>query len=107
MELRTSNGDGVCKVRIAVWGRIALRSAAFTLRNKPDPASEPKFTIADVSEAVKSTAHGFGDVIEMRMKVRHASQHSEQYRAENALRITANCFSPWRCRRPPSMTHYA
>ena len=32
--------------------------------DRPDPASEPKSTVADVSEAVKSVAHTVSDAIE-------------------------------------------
>jgi len=48
---------------------MSKRPGDFTLRERQARSGiKPKSTIADVSEAVKSFAHGFGEVIEMRRK---------------------------------------
>ena len=50
---------------------MSKRPGDFTLRERQARSGiKPKSTIADVSEAVKSTAHGFGEVIEIRRKPR-------------------------------------
>jgi hypothetical protein len=56
-----------------------------------DPVPEPKSAIAEVSEAVKGTAHRVGDAI-MLVENRHAIEHLGQHSAESYVSGADSAF---------------